>query len=227
MDLLPPPERDRLWPFTAPIEFREGHVIQCLGDDAEHVYFLQEGALAYIVECCGHSVQVGTVGRNNLLNGLALFVPGAKACCRSVALVPARARRAVALLLRQNEHAWPSLFHLAWQDIEAQYLELAQTAGCNAAHSVVQRMARRLLSVHELVRSEALSLPATYVSEMVGATAEDVRCVAASLAKAGAVRTDSDRVTIVDRTVLERLACSCGALSVVNRRSDRTCSGPA
>jgi len=84
-----------------------------------------------------------------------------------------------------------------------------QSTACNAVHSVEQRLARWLLMAHDRVERNEFPLTQEFVAMMLGATRPTVTGVAGTLQRAGLITYHRGRVTVVDRTALERASCEC------------------
>jgi CRP-like cAMP-binding protein len=91
-------------------------------------------------------------------------------------------------------------------------LHLARRAvACNSFHSILQRMARWLLFVHDRVGSNEFRLTHEALSSMLAATRPRVSQAAARLKSQGIVDYRRGNMSIVDRARLETIACECYA----------------
>jgi CRP-like cAMP-binding protein len=102
----------------------------------------------------------------------------------------------------------------AFHELMAHYAQalfgfVAQSTGCNAIHSVEQRLARWLLMAHNRMESDEFPLTQEFVAMMLGASRPTVTIVAGTLQKAGLIKYRHDRVTVVDRENLEAASCEC------------------
>jgi len=101
-------------------------------------------------------------------------------------------------------------FHrLVLRYTQAQFVQSAQTAGCNAQHSIQQRLARWLLLVHDRMEGEELPLSQEYIAHMLGVQRTSVTIQAGKLQKAGLIRYTRGKIEILDEDKLERKACEC------------------
>jgi CRP-like cAMP-binding protein len=101
-------------------------------------------------------------------------------------------------------------FHrLVLRYTQAQFVQCAQTAGCNARHSVQQRLARWLLLVHDRMEGDELPLSQEYIAHMLGVQRTSVTEQAGKLQKAGLIRYSRGKIQILDQEKLERKACEC------------------
>ncbi len=88
---------------------------------------------------------------------------------------------------------------------------LAQSAACNRAHSLEQRMARWLLITRDRVDSDEFPLTQEFLGQMLGVRRPTVSLTGSALQRAGLIRYSRGRITIVDRRGLEEVSCECYA----------------
>jgi len=88
---------------------------------------------------------------------------------------------------------------------------LAQTAACNRAHSLEERMSRWLLMTHDRVDSDEFPLTQEFLAQMLGVRRPGVNLAAATLQKAGLIEYARGRIKILNRAGLEESACECYA----------------
>ncbi|MEQ1867489.1 MAG: Crp/Fnr family transcriptional regulator, partial [Micropepsaceae bacterium] len=103
----------------------------------------------------------------------------------------------------------PRLRDLLLRYVYAFHIQVAQTAACNAHHDLGQRLARWLLAAHDRSGVAELSLTQDLIAVMLGVRRSTVSIAAGTLQKAGVIRYQHGRITILDRTGLESAACEC------------------
>jgi len=106
------------------------------------------------------------------------------------------------------EHA-PHLRDLLLRYTHVFHVQVAQTAACNAHHELGQRLARWLLAAHDRSGVAELSLTQDLIAVMLGVRRSTVSIAASTLQRAGVIRYQHGRITIVDRVGLENAACEC------------------
>jgi CRP-like cAMP-binding protein len=89
------------------------------------------------------------------------------------------------------------------------HVQVAQTAACNAHHELGQRLARWLLAAHDRSGVAELSLTQDLIAIMLGVRRSTVSIAASTLQRAGVIRYQHGRITILDRVGLENAACEC------------------
>ena len=103
----------------------------------------------------------------------------------------------------------PHLHDLLLRYTHVFHVQVAQTAACNAHHDLGQRLARWLLAAHDRSKVAELSLTQDLIAVMLGVRRSTVSIAAGTLQKAGVIRYQHGKITIVDRTGLENAACEC------------------
>jgi CRP-like cAMP-binding protein len=86
---------------------------------------------------------------------------------------------------------------------------VAQSAACNATHTIEQRLSRWLLTAHDRMERDEFPLTQEFAAMMLGATRPTVTVVAGALQREGLIRYHRGRVTVVDRERLEQASCEC------------------
>ena len=87
--------------------------------------------------------------------------------------------------------------------------QLMRNAGCNRFHVVLQRVARRLLMTADRAHSTTFYLTHESLASSLGVRRVGVTVAASLLQKRRLIEYSRGTVTILDRTSLERAACSC------------------
>jgi CRP-like cAMP-binding protein len=111
--------------------------------------------------------------------------------------------------LKEVAAAAPHLRDLLLRYTHVFHVQVAQTAACNAHHELGQRLARWLLGAHDRSGVAELSLTQDLIAVMLGVRRSTVSIAASTLQKAGVIRYQHGRITILDRLGLENAACEC------------------
>ena len=96
--------------------------------------------------------------------------------------------------------------------------QVQQTVGCNALHSVEQRMCRWLLMMFDRAEGEPMSYTHEFLSHIMGVNRTSISLAAKSLQRAGLIAYRRGTIQVVDKSGLERASCECYA--VVRSRFD-------
>jgi CRP-like cAMP-binding protein len=96
---------------------------------------------------------------------------------------------------------------------------LAQSAACNRAHHVDERLARWLLMTHDQAGGDDFRITQEFLAQMLGVSRPSVALSAAALHKASLIDYRRGEITVVDRSGLEAASCECYA--VIRAEFDR------
>jgi CRP-like cAMP-binding protein len=206
---LPTLEREHLLPHLQPVTFSLGQVVYEPGERIEYCYFPTSSvvSLLYTTED-GATAEMGLVGNEGVL-GVALFLGGESTCSRALVPLAGDAYRLPAKLLQQEfEHSRP-LQQLLLRYTQALMTQVSQTAVCNRLHSVEQRLCRWLLLCHDRKDRTELLMTQELIANMLGGRRESVTVAAGHLQDAGLIRYRRGRISILDRSGIERAACEC------------------
>ena len=225
LELLPDLDRDWLLPFLEDVTFESGAVLVEQNSAYTHLYF-PDTAVCSIVNRLpdGAIVEVGTVGREGVA-GLAAFLADGVVPSETVVQVPGSARRAPASLFEGGLPDHPAFRGLLQRYAQAYIAQVSQTAACNARHSLEERCARWLLMTHDRVGGgPTFPLTQQFLAFMLGVRRAGVTEAAGRLERAGLIRNQRGRFTVLDRDGLE--AASCGCYAVVRQEYERLLGVP-
>lgn len=190
------------------------------GDSLDFIYFPGDGFCSVLtVMEDGGMVEVATIGREGMV-GLSAILDGSPS--PSLAMVQAEiascSRLPVEAFRREMARGGP------FRDLMHRYANamvgvIMQGTGCNAAHSVEQRLARWLLLAHDRMESDVFPLTQEFVAMMLGVARPTVTVVAGTLQKAGLITYRRGHVAVRDRRRLEAAACECYRASIALMRA--------
>ena len=206
---LDPEDRDALLGIATPVEFALGHVFNEPDDLVEQLHFIDSGFCSSVAVLeDGRTVETVMIGREGVLGTVASVVPH-HAHTRSVAQIGGTARRVDAGRFRALSAQRPSVRDAVGAYVAQLQGELEQSAACNALHHAGQRFAKWLLRCHDRVEGDTLNLTQEYLASMLGSQRTTVNEAAQGLQKAGAIAYSRGRISVLDRSALERAACEC------------------
>lgn len=202
-------DRDAVLAIASAHDFSLGHVFCEAGDLVTHLYFVDSGIVSAVaVMKDGRTVEAYMVGPEGVTSPAAAAAP-AHTWSRLAAQAAGTARRVEAAKLRTLMNDRPGLRGVLAAYAVSVQNELEQSAACNALHRADQRFAKWLLRCHDRVEGDTLNLTQEYLASMLGSQRTTVNEAAQTLQKAGAITYSRGKVTITDRTALERAACEC------------------
>jgi CRP-like cAMP-binding protein len=200
---------DALAPHLARVEFQRGDLFYEPGQPMDHVYFPHSGVISLLsVMEDGSAIETSTVGRESAV-GLASALTRTASFSRVVGQAAGVATRIEAARLRAVAAASPRLRDTLVRHLDALLAGAQQSVACNALHDVEERFCRWLLTCHDRSDQDELQLTQEFLAMMLGVQRTTVSQVACLVQEAGLIRYQRGRLTILDRTGLERRACEC------------------
>jgi CRP-like cAMP-binding protein len=204
-------DRQALLRVMRPASLTAGEVLFEPDDEIVQVYFPRSGAVSLMLFMEeGASVETRMVGREGVTCPVS-FMRSSRSVVRAVVQFSGDAWRIKAAQLRALTAERPGL-RAAMESYSDHVLrELAQAAGCNAAHRLEPRLARWLLSALDRVGGSELPLTQEDLGRRLSAQRTTVTMVAKRLQARGVIEYRRGRLRVLDRRVLEALSCECYA----------------
>ncbi len=219
LDVLPADVRARLIPNLELVPMPLGNVLYESGNELKHVYFPTTAIVSLLyVMLDGASAEIGVVGNEGII-GVALFMGGETMPNRAVVQSAGHAYRLKGQLLKEEFNRSGELQHLLLRYTQALLTQMAQTAVCNRHHSLDQQLCRWLLLSLDRLPASELVMTQELIANMLGVRREGVTEAAGKLQKAGLIRYQRGRISVLDRPGLEARSCECYA--VVKQEYDR------
>ncbi|MEQ1610470.1 MAG: Crp/Fnr family transcriptional regulator [Hyphomonadaceae bacterium] len=191
------------------VDLELGETLHRHGDVIEHVYFVETGFIsALAVLSNGQPLEIGLIGAEGLA-GFEVVLGGTTAYSETMCQTGGRAYRLRALALKEAFAQSPVLRDFLLRYALIYQVQVSQTAACNAHHALEQRLARWLLAAHDRSGVPQLSLTQDLIAVMLGVRRATVSIAASTLQRAGVIRYQHGKITILDRTGLENAACEC------------------
>jgi len=191
------------------VELALGQSLHRAGEPIEQVFFVESGfisALTMLSE--GQPLEIGLIGAEGVA-GVSVVLGATKAYSETMCQTPGAAYRIATPALKEVVAHAPHLRDLLLRYTHVFHVQVAQTAACNAHHELGQRLARWLLAAHDRSGVAELSLTQDLIAVMLGVRRSTVSIAASTLQKAGVIRYQHGRITILDRVGLENAACEC------------------
>jgi CRP-like cAMP-binding protein len=219
LDALPPPERERLFPYLKLVVLPLGKVLYESGDRLPHIYFPTDSiiSLLYVLED-GASAEIAVVGNDGAV-GIALFMGGETTTNRAIVQSSGFAYKLTGARLKREFNRHGEVLNILLRYTQALITQMAQTAVCNRHHSVDQQLCRWLLLSLDRLPSNRLAMTQELIANMLGVRREGVTDSAGKLQRLGVIHYQRGHIEVLDRPKLETLCCECYA--VVRKETDR------
>jgi CRP-like cAMP-binding protein len=195
-----------------PVTFEIGHEIEFPGSVIDHLYFVEEGMASMTTTFrSGAQVEVGMFGYESVIGISALM--GTKRSLNRVYTQIAGHGYSSPLDAAKAEFKLGGEFQgLALRYVQTQLLQAIQSAGCNATHGFVERLARWLLICADRAHSNSFKMSQEFLADMLGSTRSTVSIAAAQLKHEELIDYTRGMIRILDDAGLEKRACECYAI---------------
>jgi CRP-like cAMP-binding protein len=219
---LPAVEFGRLSPHLELVDMPLGEALYESGGRLQHVYFPTTSivSLLYVMED-GASAEIAIVGNEGIL-GVSLFMGGETTPSRAVVQSAGHGYRLRAQLLKEEFNRAGPVLRLLLRYTQALITQMSQTAVCNRHHTLEQQLCRWLLLSLDRLDDNELEMTQELIANMLGVRREGVTTAAGKLQRAGLISYHRGRITVLDRSGLEREVCEC--YEVVKKEFDRLLS---
>jgi CRP-like cAMP-binding protein len=198
-----------------------GDILQGAAEPAKYVYFVESGIISLLAPLeQGGRIEVGHIGREGAA-GVHAALGADTLTSEIMAQSDGITLRAESSALRGLMEQSPPLRTALNNFANVLYAQVAQTAACNSAHEVVQRLARWLLMVHDRTDGDTFHLTHEVISLMLGVTRPGVTIAAGTLQKSGLIQYTRGRLTIADRHGLEAASCECYRIVAAYYQAER------
>ena len=206
---LPGPEFALAAAHLTHVELALGESLHRAGDKIENVFFVESGFISALTMLSGgQPIEIGLIGREGVA-GVSVILGATHAYSETMCQTGGGAYRMPAAALKDVAAHAPRLHDLLLRYTHVFHVQVAQTAACNAHHELSQRLARWLLAAHDRSNVAELSLTQDLIAVMLGVQRSTVSIAAGTLQRAGIIRYQHGKITIVDRAGLEDAACEC------------------
>ncbi len=200
------------------MQFEVGHEIEYPGTPIKNLIFVETGMASMTTTFeDGAQVEVGMFGYESII-GISALMGTKQSLNRVYTQVEGSGYRSpIKAGRREFERAGP-FQKLALRYVQAQLVQTAQSAGCNAKHHLEQRLARWLLITADRVHQDSFLMSQEFLADMVGNTRSTVSRAAGTLKDEGLIEYNRGQVSILDLTGLRQRSCEC--YGIIKRHLD-------
>jgi CRP-like cAMP-binding protein len=205
------PEVEYAWarPHLSRVQVRTGAVLAAPGEVLPDVYFPETCVASLVSRTADGAVEVGAVGNEGLV-GVNVFLDADAVPTEIRWQIGGEASRIPGAVFAEGARSHPVLHQVLCRYTHALLAQVAQTAACNAVHTVEQRCARWLLMMHDRVDGAgSFELTHEFIASLLCVRRASVTVAATALQRRGLIRCTRGRIAVLDRAGLERAACEC------------------
>ncbi len=192
-----------------PVEFELNHEIEWPGAPITRLSFVETGMASLTVTFDdGSQVEAGMFGFESVIGISALM--GTKLSLNRVYTQIAGYGFTCPIENGRAEFKRGGEFHmLTLRYVQTQLVQAIQSAGCNAKHTMEQRLARWLLICRDRAQSDTFRMSQEFLSDMIGASRPTVSVIAAALKDKHLIDYTRGNMKVCDAAALEKTACEC------------------
>lgn len=211
-------ERKRILPNLEIVKMTLGDELYSPDKKTKYVYFPTTAMVSLLqVMENGASTEIAVVGKEGII-GISFFM-GGETCSWAVVQSAGYAYRLSGQVLKKEFLRAEKLQRLLLRYVQSLMTQISQTAFCNRHHSVEQQLCRWLLLSVDRLPSDDLSMTQELISNMLGVRREGVTEAAGRLQRDGLIQYFRGKITVLDRSGLEKRTCEC--YQVVKVETDR------
>jgi CRP-like cAMP-binding protein len=201
--------RQLIAPHLEESELPRGSVLTQPEQPLTRVYFPRSGLVSVIaVYSDGNTIEMAAVGREGCL-GLQGLLGSQNATARYIVQVPGTIGRISVARLKDIMNANAEIRELLSCYIIGFLNQVMVSGACNGAHSLNERLARWLLTMHDREKTNDVNLTQEFLAEMLCVHRPTLTMALRLFQSAGLVTLRRGGVTVVDRAALEEATCEC------------------
>jgi CRP-like cAMP-binding protein len=202
-------DSERLRPHLTVVGLEIGTTLHRQMEIIPHIYFPSGGVISLVVSLSeGASVEAGMVGYNGGV-GAGTALDGRLALSEAIVQMNGSASRVDAAVLSALADESKTLRAAIFRCEQQNMAHAQQVAACNAVHALEPRLARWLLQLRDLVRSDTLPVKQEFLAQMLGVQRTSVTLVARHLQAVGLITYRRGHIQLLDVEGLTEAACEC------------------
>jgi len=202
-------EYKHLSPKLEHVRLKRGEIIYQADQRIDHVYFPETAVVAMIdtVED-GSTIEVGIIGHEGMV-GINVFLGCLVTPDKAIVQIAGAAMRMKTTDLRKELRFGSPLQRLLLRYTQALLAIISQSVACSQHHTVGQRLARWLLTMHDHAESNQFEMPQKSIAAMLGVRREGVTEAAGRLQAARLITYRRASISILDEAALKKQSCEC------------------
>jgi CRP-like cAMP-binding protein len=202
-------EYKHLLPKLERVNLLQGEIIYQANQRIDYVYFPETAVVAMIDTVTGgRTVEVGIVGHEGMV-GINIFLGCLVTPDKAIVQISGSAMKMKTDDLRKELRFGGPLQRLLLRYTQALLAVISQSVACSQHHTVGQRVARWLLTMHDHAESNVFEMPHKSIAAMLGARREGVTEAAGKLQASGLITYSRGRIRIINQSGLKEQSCEC------------------
>ena len=200
---------EQIAPHLEDSDLPRGAILSQPEQQITRIHFPESGLVSVIaVYSDGNTIEMAAVGREGCI-GLQGLLGGQLATARYIVQVPGSIARINVGRLKAIMDANQEIRTLLNCYVIGFLNQVMVSGACNGAHSLNERLARWLLTMHDREKTNDVNLTQEFLAEMLCVHRPTLTMALRLFQTAGLVKLRRGGVTIVDRAALEEATCEC------------------
>lgn len=204
LDTLSGADYDSLKPLLHPVDLQFQQVLESCGTPLEHIYFPHTAVASVSTTQSERRVELGVVGRDGMIGITALLSDDAAQHETSTQVAGTALRMSVEdfrIAIEKSHTLHSSLLRY----VHSFLVQSARTALTNGYWKIEERLARRLLLVHDRIEGDKISMTHGSLAGGLSVTRPGVTLALHILEGQGAIRARRSEITVLNREELKKL----------------------
>jgi len=202
-------EYKHLSPRLQSVDLELGEIIYQADQRIDYVYFPETAVVAMIDTVdSGRTVEVGIIGREGMV-GINIFLGCLVTPDRAIVQMAGSAMRMKTSDLRRELRFGSPLQRLLLRYTQVLLAVISQSVACSQHHSISQRLARWLLTMHDHAESNEIVMSQEAIATMLGVRRVGISGAAAEFQAAGLMTYSRGRIRILNEAGLKKKSCEC------------------
>ena len=207
---LPGPDFVHLLQFLEPVSLGAGQNILKPGESVEYVYFPESAVISYLhLLENGNSAATTVVGNDGVIGLTSLFDSAAPTRHWAEITIAGNAVRIKPKILRKEFASGGALQRLLLAYMRDRLAQLSQRTICHGRHIMRDRLCTWLLMIQDRVSDQPLALTHEKIAQHLGVRRAGISGACNALRDLGIIKYQRGQLQVVNRELLERLACEC------------------
>jgi CRP-like cAMP-binding protein len=210
LETLPQPYRNSICSRLEEVTLPAGTVLYEAEEVPRYAWFITSGLASKMVSMSdGRSAEIGVWGREGVVPCFHLLGGPAHGPSRCVVQMEMKALRMSFPEMQKEMQRSEPLRQLVLRCVQRRDMILSQFAACNRLHDAEQRLARWLLTAHDLTGTNSISLSQGFLADILGARRTTVTLAAGALRRRKLISYRRGHIQILDHEKLRNAACEC------------------
>ncbi|MBD8907835.1 Crp/Fnr family transcriptional regulator [Methylorubrum zatmanii] len=212
LNCLSPADRGLLLPDMERVEYQRGETLFAAGSEVDFITFpLAQTVVTLVISMIdGRSAETATIGREGAVGGVVSH-GGLPASTHALIQIAGPVLRMESVRLQEAKRRSETLRNLFTRYSDCLLAQVLQSVACNALHPIEERCLRWLLTLQDRLDSDVLPITQESLAGMLGVQRTYLTRILRMLQQQGLIEVGRGRITILNRTVIEEVACECHA----------------